>query len=140
MWQFAQTIDGMRAACQALDVAVVSGNVSFYNETDGQAIYPTPVLGVVGVIENASSVLSRVFPSSQSAILLLGGGSGVLGGSEYLKTVCGQVAGSLAPLSLDSERRLQQLLVELAAAGLIQSAHDCSDGGCLLYTSDAADE
>ena len=129
MWQFARAVEGIGEACRALEVPITGGNVSFYNETDGQAIYPTPVLGVVGVIENASSVLSRVFPSSQSAILLLGGGPGVLGGSEYLKTVCGQVAGSLAPLSLDSARRLQQLLVELAAAGLIQSAHDCSDGG-----------
>lgn len=129
MWQFARAVEGIGEACRALEVPITGGNVSFYNETDGQAIYPTPVLGVVGVIENASSVLSRVFPSSQLAILLLGGGPGVLGGSEYLKTVCGQVAGSLAPLSLDSERRLQQLLVELASAGLIQSAHDCSDGG-----------
>ena len=84
MWQFARAVEGIGEACRALEVPITGGNVSFYNETDGQAIYPTPVLGVVGVIENASSVLSRVFPSSQLAILLLGGGPGVLGGSEYL--------------------------------------------------------
>ena len=129
MWQFTRAVEGIGEACLALELPITGGNVSFYNETDGQAIYPTPVMGVVGVIEDATRVLGRTFPAGESAILLLGSGRGVLGGSEYLKTVCGQVAGSLADLSLESERALQRLLVELAAAGLIQSAHDCSDGG-----------
>jgi phosphoribosylformylglycinamidine synthase len=129
MWQFARAVAGIGEACRALDVPITGGNVSLYNETDGQAIYPTPVLGVVGVIEDASRVLGRVFPGAESTVLLLGGGEGALGGSEYLKLICGQVAGSLASLSLEAERALQLLLVELAGEGLIRSAHDCSDGG-----------
>ncbi|HAK55680.1 MAG: phosphoribosylformylglycinamidine synthase subunit PurL [Vicinamibacterales bacterium] len=129
MWQFARAVAGIGEACRALDVPITGGNVSLYNETDGQAIYPTPVLGVVGVIEDASRVLGRVFPGAESTVLLLGGGGGALGGSEYLKQIGGQVAGSLAPLSLEAERALQLLLVELAGEGLTRSAHDCSDGG-----------
>ncbi len=93
MWQFVEGVEGLAEACRALDVPITGGNVSLYNETDGQAIYPTPIIGVVGLIEDASRVVSRTFKQAGDAIVLLGEGYGELGGSEYLKTVHGLVKG-----------------------------------------------
>ena len=130
MWQLVQAVSGIAEACRALDIPVTGGNVSLYNETDGQAIYPTPVLGVVGLIEDTDHALARVFRAEGSAIVLLGANEkGELGGSEYLKVMHGLVAGMPPGLDLGRERALQALLVETARDGLIQSAHDCSDGG-----------
>jgi phosphoribosylformylglycinamidine synthase len=129
MWQFAQAVEGIGAACRALDVPITGGNVSLYNETDGRAIYPTPIIGVVGVLEEADRVLTRRFQTAGDAIILLGEGSGELGGSEYLKIVHDLVRGVPPGLDLQLERRLQDLLVELAQARLIRSAHDCAEGG-----------
>ena len=140
MWQFARAVEGIGEACRALDLPITGGNVSLYNETDGQAIYPTPVLGVVGVIAQASRVLGRTFRVPDATILLLGAGRPSLGGSEYLKTVCGRVAGVPADLSLAAERALQRLLVDLAGDGLLQSAHDCSDGGVAVALAECCFE
>jgi phosphoribosylformylglycinamidine synthase len=130
MWQFARAVEGIGAACRALDVPITGGNVSLYNETDGNAIYPTPTIGVVGLLEHADRVVSRQFKESGALILLLGpSGSGELGGSEYLKTLHGVVRGAPPALDLGAERALHQLLVTLAAERLVRSAHDCSDGG-----------
>jgi phosphoribosylformylglycinamidine synthase len=130
MWQFARAVAGIGAACRALDVPITGGNVSLYNETDGNAIYPTPTIGVVGLLEHADRVVSRQFKESGDLIVLLGAsGAGELGGSEYLKTVHGVVRGAPPALDLGAERALQQLLVTLAAERLVRSAHDCSDGG-----------
>ena len=93
MWQFVEAVEGIADACRALDIPITGGNVSLYNETDGQAIYPTPVIGVVGVIENAGHVVSRTFKQAGDEIVLLGEGYGELGGSEYLKTIHGLVQG-----------------------------------------------
>jgi phosphoribosylformylglycinamidine synthase len=112
-----------------LGVPITGGNVSLYNETDGRAIYPTPVIGVVGLLDHADRVLERRFRSSGDVIILLGEGHGELGGSEYLKTVCGFVRGLPPRLDLAVERALEDLLVRLAGERLVQSAHDCSDGG-----------
>ena len=89
MWQFARAVEGICAACLALDIPITGGNVSLYNETDGRAIYPTPVLGVVGLIEDAGKVLGRAFRAAGEAIVLLGETSNELGGSEYLKVAEG---------------------------------------------------
>ncbi len=140
MWQFARAVEGIGEACRALDLPITGGNVSLYNETDGQAIYPTPVLGVVGVIAQASRVLGRTFRVPDATILLLGAGRPSLGGSEYLKTVCGRVAGVPADLSLAAERALQRLVVDLAGDGLLQSAHDCSDGGVAVALAECCFE
>ena len=140
MWQFARAVEGIGEACRALDLPITGGNVSLYNETDGQAIYPTPVLGVVGVIAQVSHVLGRTFRVPGATILLLGAGRPSLGGSEYLKTVCGRVAGVPADLSLAAERALQRLLVDLAGDGLLQSAHDCSDGGVAVALAECCFE
>ncbi|MCC7416307.1 MAG: phosphoribosylformylglycinamidine synthase subunit PurL [Acidobacteria bacterium] len=129
MWQFAEAVQGIGAACRALDVPITGGNVSLYNETDGRAIYPTPVIGVVGLLEHADRALTRSFSGSGDLIVLLGEGRGELGGSEYLKVTQGLVRGRPPALDLAAERALQLLLVELAEARLIRSAHDCSDGG-----------
>jgi phosphoribosylformylglycinamidine (FGAM) synthase-like enzyme len=129
MWQFAQAVAGIGEACRALDVPITGGNVSLYNETDGKAVYPTPVIGVVGVLEHVDRVLTRRFQRAGDVIVLLGQGSGELGGSEYLARVCGQTRGMPPALDLSLEASLQTLLVALAGERLIRSAHDCSDGG-----------
>ena len=129
MWQFAQAVEGIAEACRALNVPITGGNVSLYNETDGKAIFPTPVIGVVGVLERADCVVARRFQSSGDVIVLLGEGRGELGGSEYLATVHDLVRGMPPKLNLEGEKALQRLLVDLAAERLIRSAHDCSDGG-----------
>jgi phosphoribosylformylglycinamidine synthase len=129
MWQFAEAVAGIAEASRALDVPITGGNVSLYNETDGQAILPTPVIGVVGVMDDATSVLTRMFPASGLEIILLGSNPGELGGSEYLKTIHGIIRGTPPVLDLTKERALHLLLVDLAARRLIRSAHDCAEGG-----------
>jgi len=129
MWQLVEAIEGIADACRALDVPITGGNVSLYNETDGRAIYPTPVIGVVGVIEDASRVLTRAFRGAGDAVILLGEDRGELGGSEYLKTLHGLVRGDAPELDLPREAALIRLVIDSAASGLLRSAHDCSDGG-----------
>jgi phosphoribosylformylglycinamidine synthase subunit PurL len=140
MWQFARAVEGMGVACRALDVPITGGNVSLYNETDGNAIYPTPTIGVVGLLEHADRVVGRKFRESGDAVILLGEGRGELGGSEYLKIVHDQVRGLPPALDLDAERALQQLLVTLAEARLMRSAHDCSDGGLAVAVAECCFE
>jgi phosphoribosylformylglycinamidine synthase len=129
MWQFAKAVEGLGQACRALGVPITGGNVSLYNETDGRAIDPTPVVGVVGLLEHADRVLGGRFHGSGQIVVLLGEGRGELGGSEYLKVVHDLVRGAPPALDLKAERALQDLVVTLADARLIRSAHDCSDGG-----------
>jgi phosphoribosylformylglycinamidine synthase len=129
MWQFARAVAGIGEACRALGVPITGGNVSLYNETDGKAIYPTPTIGVVGLLEHADRVVSRRFRESGDTIILFGTDRGELGGSEYLKTMHDVVAGMPPALDLEAEHALQTLLVDLAGERLIRSAHDCSDGG-----------
>jgi phosphoribosylformylglycinamidine synthase II len=137
MWQFAKAVEGIGVACRALDVPITGGNVSLYNETDGKAIYPTPTIGVVGLLEHADRVVGRRFQESGDAIILLGEGRGELGGSEYLKVVHGVVRGVPPALDLDAERALQALLVALADERLMRSAQDCSDGGLAVALAES---
>ena len=129
MWQFAEAVAGIGEACRALDTPITGGNVSLYNETDGRPILPTPVIGMVGVIEDASRVVTRTFKAAGDPVVLLGETFAELGGSEYLYRRHGQTRGLPPRLDLDAERRLQQLLVEAAGQGLVRSAHDCAEGG-----------
>src|SRR4051812_31208976 len=138
MWQFAKAVEGIGAACRALDVPITGGNVSLYNETDGKAIYPTPTIGVVGLLAHADRVVSRRFQESGDVILLLGEGRGELGGSEYLKVMHDLVRGVPPLLDLDAERALQRLLASLADDRLVRSAHDCSDGGLAVTIAECA--
>ena len=138
MWQFARAVAGIGDACRVLDIPITGGNVSLYNETDGRAILPTPVLGVVGIIEDASRVVGRAFSGSGALLMLLGEPGGTLGGSEYLKVMHGLVRGVPPELDLEAERALQRLVVDLAAAGCLRSAHDCSDGGLAVALAECA--
>jgi phosphoribosylformylglycinamidine synthase len=129
MWQFAETVDGVAAASRALGVPVTGGNVSFYNETLGRAILPTPVVGVVGLLEDAEQRTTQWFRAEGDVILLLGDPGGRLGGSEYLQTVHGCLGGVPAPLDLDRERAVQAACLAAIAAGCVRSAHDAAEGG-----------
>jgi phosphoribosylformylglycinamidine synthase len=137
MWQFAEAVEGIAEACRALDIPITGGNVSLYNETDGRAIYPTPILGVVGLMDDAASVTTRTFKTAGDAIVLLGEDRGELGGSEYLRTVHGLVRGDAPSLDLARERALQTLIVDLIRANLVRSAHDCSDGGVAVTVAES---
>ena len=138
MWQLAEAVAGMGEACRALEVPITGGNVSLYNETDGQAIFPTPVLGVVGLIEDASCVVTRAFQGAGDTVVLLGDTFDELGGSEYLKTVHGVIQGEPPRLDLGREQALIRLLVRAARAGIVRSAHDCSDGGLAVTLAECA--
>ena len=129
MWQFARAVEGMGAACRALDIPITGGNVSLYNETDGRAVLPTPVLGVVGLIDAAETVVRRAFRSEGDVIVMLGETRDELGGSEYLKVMHGLIRGVPPALDLKREAALQRVLVEGAASGIVRSAQDCSEGG-----------
>jgi phosphoribosylformylglycinamidine synthase len=138
MWQLVEAIEGIAEACRALEVPITGGNVSLYNETDGTGIYPTPVIGVVGVIEDASAALGRVFRAPGRDIVMLGEGDGRLDGSEYLKSVHEVVAGQAPSLDLARERALIHLLVDAARRRLVESAHDCTDGGIAVTLAECA--
>ncbi|HEY3884032.1 MAG TPA: phosphoribosylformylglycinamidine synthase subunit PurL, partial [Vicinamibacterales bacterium] len=140
MWQFAEAVEGIAEACRALEIPITGGNVSLYNETDGRAIYPTPVLGVIGLIDDASRVVTRVFQREGDAIVLLGENRIELGGSEFLKIVHGQLRGDAPDLDLEREAALQRLVAASAADGLLQSAHDCSDGGLAITLAESCFE
>src|SRR5438552_6354338 len=137
MWQLAQAVEGIGEACRALDTPITGGNVSLYNETDGKAIYPTPVIGVVGLLDHADRVISGRFKESGDVVVLLGHGRGELGGSEYLKLVYDQVRGLPPALDFDRERAIERLVVELAEERLIRSADDCSDGGIAVTLAES---
>ena len=129
LWQFKEAVAGIAEACRALDIPVVGGNVSFYNETLGQAILPTPVIGMAGLIEPAESRRTQWFEREGDRIALLGPEAVSLGGSEYLWAIHGKMAGRLAPLDLQQERRVHEACRGAIAAGLVRGAHDCSEGG-----------
>jgi phosphoribosylformylglycinamidine synthase II len=132
MWQFGEAVRGIGEACRALGVPITGGNVSLYNETEGRAIYPTPVLGVVGLLDDATQTVTRTFRSAGAAVIVLGENHGELGGSEYLARLHDTVAGAPPALDLARERAVQQLVIGLVRAGLVESAHDCADGGVAI--------
>ncbi len=129
LWQFAEAIAGIAEACRALDLPVVGGNVSLYNETLGRAILPTPIVGVVGLLEDASRLATQWFKGAGHRIALLGPGAVSLGGSEYLWIRHRRLGGTLAPLDLGTERRVQAAIHAAIGAGLALSTHDCAEGG-----------
>jgi phosphoribosylformylglycinamidine synthase subunit PurL len=142
MWQFSEAIDGISEACRSLDIPITGGNVSFYNETLGKPIYPTPVLGLLGLLEDAEYALGTGFQKEGDVILLLEGKGKDAGlrpeaaraaqefaSSEYAKTVHGIVAGTPPALDLGAEKQLIECLVKLASEKIVLSAHDMSDGG-----------
>jgi phosphoribosylformylglycinamidine synthase len=136
MWQFGEAVRGIGDACRHLQIPVTGGNVSLYNETEGRAIFPTPVLGIVGLFDNAESVATRVFKQSGAVVVALGDNRGELGGSEYLVQMHGLVRGVPPALDLDRERAVQALVVHAIANGWIDSAHDCSEGGLAITVAE----
>ncbi len=149
MWQFSETIDGIAEACRALEAPITGGNVSFYNETLGKPIYPTPILGVLGLIEDAECALGSGFRNEGDEILLLDGmrqegglratkiASQEFSSSEYAKTIHGIVSGAAPEIDLAAEKRLIDCLVQLAAEKLVNSAHDISDGGLAVTLAES---
>jgi phosphoribosylformylglycinamidine synthase len=129
MWQFAEAVRGISDACRAFATPVVSGNVSLYNETEGVGIFPTPTIGMVGLIEPIENAISSHWKRAGDAIVLLGETRGHVGGSEYLAAQHGQEAGTLPPLDLAREAAVQRVVRRAVAEKLLASAHDCSDGG-----------
>jgi phosphoribosylformylglycinamidine synthase II len=146
MWQFSQVVDGITKACEALDVPITGGNVSFYNETSGEGIYPTPVLGIVGTIEDVHKAVFPHFREAGRAVVLLRGSEpgdrvdaeSEFGSSEYAKEILGAVWGFPPALELEREAALQKGLVEMIRAGLVDSAHDCSEGGIAVTLVESA--
>ncbi len=128
-WQLKNSIFGIAKACETLQIPVVSGNVSLYNENEGEAIYPTPVIGMAGLIEDVSKICTMDFKKESDVIIILGKNKGELGGSEYLKVCFGMVKGQPPRIDLEEEKRLQELVLKLIDEGLIKSSHDISEGG-----------
>jgi len=136
--QLREAVLGMRDACEAFETPVTGGNVSLFNETDGRAIYPTPVIGMVGIIEDVSRITSNSFREAGDDILLLGANTGELGGSEYLYVTAGLVAGQPPSINLEGERALQQAVLQMNHERLLASAHDCSQGGLASTLAECA--
>jgi len=135
MWSFSEVIDGMAEACRTFNTPVVSGNVSFYNETEGRGILPTAVIGMVGLIEEVKGAVQAGFKKEGDLVALLGTTQDDLSMSEYAVTIAGistreiTAHGQVPHLDLERERVVQQVCLEAAEFGLLRSAHDCSDGG-----------
>jgi phosphoribosylformylglycinamidine synthase len=137
-YQLREAVLGMGEACAAFETPVTGGNVSLYNENPAGAIYPTPVIGMIGVIDDIDRHLTMPFREAGDAVILLGRNSGELGGSEYLKVVHGLVAGDAPAVDLEAERRLQELVLSLNERGLLRSAHDCAEGGLAVCIAESA--
>ena len=130
-WQFAQAIAGMGEACRKFDTPVTGGNVSFYNESPEAAVYPTPTIGMVGLVEDLKHITTSYFKDEGDVIYLLGEDKEELGGSEYLKVIYNKAAGDSPTINLDEEKKLQDALLNLIRKGFIKSAHDISEGGII---------
>jgi len=147
MWQFSEVIDGLTVACNELGTPITGGNVSFYNETLGKSIYPTPVIGVLGIMEDASRVLKIGFREEGDVIILLDASHAAdratpavaqeFSSSEYSKTLGGIVAGEPPAIDLTAEKCLHECLVSLATSGAVRSAHDVSDGGIAVTLAES---
>ncbi len=137
-WTFEQAVEGMAQACEALDTPVVSGNVSFYNESFGNAIYPTPVVGMLGVMDDVTKTTDHRFKDEGDVVLLLGPNAAWLDGSEYQKVHFGRVEGRIPDVDLDLEKRLQAAVREGVRGGLLKSAHDCAEGGLAVALAECA--
>jgi phosphoribosylformylglycinamidine synthase II len=138
MGQFEQAVTGLAEACRTFGIPVTGGNVSFYNDTEGLSIYPTPVLGVVGLIEDIGKAVGPGFQAAGDAVVLVGESYDELGGSEYLKVVHGLEAGAPPAIDLELEKRTQDFLLEAIEAGLLRSAHDLSEGGLAVALAECA--
>jgi phosphoribosylformylglycinamidine synthase len=138
MGQFVGCLRGIGEACKALDFPVVSGNVSLYNETNGQGILPTPAIGGVGLIDDVTVNASIAFRNEGEAVILIGATQGWLGQSIYLRDVCGREEGAPPPVDLAQEKRNGDFIRQLIRSGQVKTVHDCSDGGIALALAEMA--
>ncbi|MFV9511476.1 phosphoribosylformylglycinamidine synthase subunit PurL [Tepidibacillus sp. LV47] len=136
-WQFEKAVDGMSKACMELNTPVIGGNVSFYNETNGKAIYPTPIVGMVGLIYDTKHITTQGFKAIGDRILLLGDTYDELGGSEFQKYVYGKIEGKPPRINLDQEKKVQQVVLRSIQEGLVHSAHDLNDGGLAVAIAES---
>lgn len=137
MWQFSETVDGMKEACEVFNTPVTGGNVSFYNETEGRGIHPTPVIGMVGIVADVRHVTTQWFKAEERAIILLGKTADDLGASEYAIATRGRAEGRAPRLDLQLEKWVQEVCLQAIQNGLVESAHDCSDGGLAVAIAEA---
>ncbi|MBK7577811.1 MAG: phosphoribosylformylglycinamidine synthase subunit PurL [Ignavibacteria bacterium] len=135
-YQFAEAIRGMGDMCRALNTPVTGGNVSFHNESQQHAVFPTPTIGMLGLIDDITTVIGNAFVNENEHVLMLGWQRSELGGSEYLKTIKGRVTGEAPFIDIDEEVRLQRATLLAIRSGLITAAHDCSEGGLLVALSE----
>jgi phosphoribosylformylglycinamidine synthase len=146
MWQFSEVIDGLAEACSSLNTPITGGNVSLYNETLGEGIYPTPVVGVVGILEDVEQAMTFHFRHPNRDLIVLSGtghadsshAEGEFGSSEYAREILGEIWGSPPALDLRQEAALQKCLRELIHGEMIESAHDISDGGLAVALAESA--
>ena len=138
MWQFIESINGITSACLAMGIPVVSGNVSFYNETEGTSIYPTPVIGMVGIMDSLRERITPDFKDNGDSIILLGETLDECGGSEYLKLVTGKISGRPPRVSPEMEKRVIDLLHAMNKMRIVKSASDCSEGGLAVTVARCA--
>ena len=142
MWSFSEVIDGISEACRAFETPIISGNVSFYNETEGKGILPTPTIGMVGLLEDIRKLITQGFKNEGDIIAILGETKDDLAASEYAQTILGLTTdelienGIVPEIDLDLEVKVQNTCLKLADALLINSAHDCSDGGLAVALSE----
>jgi phosphoribosylformylglycinamidine synthase len=138
MWQFKETIQGIAQACRIFDIPITGGNVSFYNDTEGVSIYPTPVLGIVGLVDDISMVTGPGFKDEKEILILLGENKEELGASEYVKTIHEKEKGIPPQIDLKQEKRIQEFCLEIISSGLVESAHDVSEGGLACCLAEAS--
>lgn len=136
-WQFKEAVAGIGEACRAFGTPVTGGNVSFYNESPEGSVYPTPVIGMIGLVEDLSTVVGAEFKDEGDAIIVLGKTTGHLGGSEYLARIHGLVAGDAPELDVEAERSLHRVILEAMKSGMLKSAHDCSEGGLAVAIAES---
>ncbi|MCE5204255.1 MAG: phosphoribosylformylglycinamidine synthase II, partial [Actinomycetia bacterium] len=136
-WTFAEAVRGLADACTAFGVPVISGNVSFYNESFGVPIYPTPTVGLVGLIDDVSRTCTMAFKNPGDVVVLIGETGADLGGSEYLKLCHDVIAGRPPALDLDLEKAVHDTVITAIEQGLLASAHDCSEGGIAVALAES---
>lgn len=137
-WELWTSADGIAEACRVLDTPVISGNVSMYNETDGQAVYPTPVIGMVGLIEDLAHITTQDFKAPGDLIYVVGETKADFNGSELQKMQIGKIEGKLMDFDLATEKKNQAFVLDAIQKGLIASAHDCAEGGLAVAVTESA--
>lgn len=137
-WELWTSADGIAKACTTLNTPVISGNVSLYNETNGEAIYPTPMIGMVGLVKDLDHVTTSEFKQAGDKIFVIGETEADFNGSELQKMQLGRIEGELFDFDIDKEKMIQDKVLQAIREGLIQSAHDCSEGGLAVALMESA--